>query len=115
MNRQRKIYAQISQLGLVGLGLLGIAFFAPNAGPQRGSFFNVAISTSWRNPLDFPAAWCSVKIILLSFGLFLLIESAGTLLSVRNHKSLALSVFFMQVAPCLGLLAGGFYLLKALL
>ena len=73
------------------------------------------MKTTWRNLLDFPAAWCSVKIILFSFGLFLLIESAGTLLSVRKHKSLALSVYFMQAVPCFGLLCGVFYLLKSLL
>jgi len=115
MNRQRKINVQISRLSLLGMGLLGIAFFTPDAGRQPGSFFSVAMETTWRNPLDIPAAWCSLKIILLSFGLFLLIESAGTFLAVRKHNSLALSVFFMQAAPCLGLLCGGFYLVKSLL
>jgi hypothetical protein len=115
MNRQREICRQAGWLTLAGLLLVAIAFFSPDAGHQPGAFFSVARQTTWRNLLDFPAAWCSVKIILFSLGLFLLIESAGTFLSVWKFKSLALSVFFLQVLPCLGLLFGGFYLVKSLL
>lgn len=50
-----------------------------------------------------------------SIGLFLVIESAGTILSLRKRKSLALSVFFLQTLPCLGFLFGSFYLMKSLL
>jgi len=56
-----------------------------------------------------------LKIILSSIGLFLVIESAGTILSLRKRKSLALSVFFLQTLPCLGFLFGSFYLMKSLL
>ena len=115
MNRQREICRQATLLTLAGLGLATIAFFAPDAGNHPGAFFNVAMQTTWRNLLDFPAAWCSVKIILFSLGLFLLIESVGTFLSVWKFKSIALSVFFLQVLPCFGLLFGGFYLVKSLL
>jgi hypothetical protein len=115
MSSQRDIYRQVSLLSLTGMGLLGIALFAPDAGRHPGSFFSIATQTTWRNLLDWPAAWCSLKIILSSIGLFLVIESAGTVLSVRKRKSLALSVFFMQVVPCLGFLCGGFYLVKSLL
>jgi hypothetical protein len=115
MNRQREIYRQVGLLSLIGLGLFGIAFFAPDAGAHRGAFFNVAMQTAWQNPLDWPAVWCSVKIILLSIGLFLLIESMGTILAVKKYKSLALSVFSMQAVPLLGFLFGGFYLVKSLL
>ena len=115
MNPHHKIYRLVSLLSLIGLGLLVFAFFTPDAGQQHGSFFHMAMNTTWRNLLDFPAAWCSLKIILLSFGLFLVIESAGTLLSVRKYKSLALSVFIMQVVPCLGVLFGSFYFIKSLL
>ena len=115
MNRQREIYRQVSLLSLVGLGLAGFAFFAPDAGQQPGSFFSVAMQTTWRNLLDLPAAWCSVKIILCSISLFLLIESTGTMLSVWKFKSLALLVFFLQAVPCLGLLSGSFFLVKSLL
>jgi hypothetical protein len=115
MNRQRDIYRQAGRLTLIGLGLLGFAIYAPDAGGQPGLFFRVAMQTTWQNLLDWPAVWCSVKIILLSLGLFLLIESTGTFLAVKKHKSLAVSVFFLQALPCAGLLLGGFYLIKSLL
>jgi hypothetical protein len=115
MNSQPKIYRQSSLLSLVGVGLLGFAFFVPDAGGHPGSFFRVAMQTTWQNLLDWPAAWCSMKIILLSIGLFLIIESTGTVLVMKKFKSFVLPVFLMQAVPCLGLLVGGYYLIKSLL
>jgi hypothetical protein len=115
MNRQRDIYRQAGLLTLIGVGLLSFAIYAPDAGRHPGAFFSVAMQTTWQHLLDWPAVWCSVKIILLSLGLFLLIESTGTFLAVKKYKSLAVSVFFLQVLPCAGLLLGGFYLVKSLL
>jgi hypothetical protein len=115
MNRQRDIYRQVSLLSLVGIGLLGFVFFAPDVGGHSGSFFQVAMQTTWQNLLDWPAVRCSVKIILLSAGLFLLIESTGTFLAAKKIKSLVLPVFLMQAVSCLGLLFGGYYLVKSLL
>ncbi len=102
-------------LSLIGIGLFGIAFFAPDAAPHRSVFFQPALQTSWRTVLDFPAIWASIKIILFCIGLFLVIESAGTVLSVLKFRSLALAVFFMQLVPCLGLLLGSYFLVKSLL
>lgn len=113
--RQQEIFRQTSLLILIGIGLFGIAFFSPDAGHGPGAFFRVAMQTTWSNLLDLSAAWCSVKIILCSAGLFLVIESTGTVLSVLKFKSLALSVFFLQLVPCVGLVIGSFYLFKALL
>ena len=115
MNRQQKVLRQAILLPLVGMGLLGIVFFSPDADPRQGAFFQAAMQTTWRNVLDFPGVWSSIKIILFSIGLGLLIESVGTMLAVLKLKSLALSVFFLQVVPFLGLLCGGFYFVKSLL
>jgi hypothetical protein len=115
MSSQRDIYRQISLLSLAGLGFFGIAFFTPDPGQHPGAFFSIATQTTWKHVLEWPAAWCSLKIILSSIGLFLVIESAGTILSLRKRKSLALSVFFLQTLPCLGFLFGSFYLMKSLL
>ncbi len=71
--------------------------------------------STWRNLYDWPAAWCSVKIILFSVGLFLVIDAIGSLLALVRLKSLALSVFLLHIVPGCGLLFGGYYLLKALL
>lgn len=115
MNRQEKILGQAVLLSLIGLGLLGIVFVSPDADPRQGAFFQAALQTTWRKVLDFPAVWSSTKIILFSLGLGLIIESVGTILAVLKLKSLALSVFFLQVAPALGLICGGFYFIKSLL
>ena len=115
MNRQQKIYRQISLLSLVGGGLLGVVFFAPNVGGHTGSFINMAMQCTWQDLLELPAAWSSLKIILLSVGLFLIIESTVTVLAVKKFKSLVLPVFLMQAVPCLGFLVGGYYLIKSLL
>lgn len=115
MNSQREIYFHTTLLSLIGLSLLVFSFLAPGIGQQEGSFFRAAMQSDWRNLLQLPAAWCSLRIILLSISLFLLIESMGTILAVKKIKSLVLPVFLMQVVPCLGLLFGGYYLVKSLL
>jgi hypothetical protein len=114
-SRQQEILRQVSLLCLIGIGLFGIAFFAPNAAPNPGLFFQPALHTSWRNVLDLPAVWSSIKIILFCIGLFLVIESAGTVLSLLKLKSLAFLVYFLQLVPCVGLLCGSYYLVKSLL
>ncbi len=114
-NRQREILRHIRFLSLTGLGLLAFALLAPNIGERQGSFFSVAMQCTWRDLWELPAAWCSVKIILLSTGLFLLIESTGTVLAIKKIKSLVLPVSLMQAVPCLGFFFGGYYLIKSLL
>jgi hypothetical protein len=115
MSRRQEILRQVGWLSLIGIGLFGIALFAPDAAPYRVGFFLPALQTTWRDMLDLPAVWASIKIILFCIGLFLVIESAGTVLSVLKFKSLALLVFFLQVLPCLGLLCGSYFLVKSLL
>jgi hypothetical protein len=101
---------------VLGLCLIGIVFFTPNPADQpRWAFFQVAKMSTWRQLYDWPAAWCSLKIIVLSLGLFLVIDAIGSLLALRGLKSMALSVFFLHIVPCLGILVGGYYLVKALL
>jgi hypothetical protein len=115
MHRQREILRQASLLSLIGIGLFGIVFYAPNADPLTGAFFQAALQTTWRNVLDLAATWSSVKIILFSAGLFLMIESVGTILAELKLRRLALSVFFLQIVPCLVLLCGAYYFVKSLL
>ena len=115
-DRERHIFRQVGLLCLIGFCLLAVVLFSPDAGQyQHRSFIKVASASHWREPGDFAAAWCSIKIILLSAGLFLFIESAGTLLAVMRRKYLALTVFFLQVVPILGFLSGSYCFVKALL
>lgn len=101
---------------ILGFFLMALALLTPNANePYSGSFFQTAQVSTWQNLFDWPAAWCSVKIILLSVGLFLVIDSVGTALALIHLKSLALSVFFLHIVPSLGFLTGAYFLIKALL
>jgi hypothetical protein len=105
----------VGGLILAGICLLSIAIFAPDGGQTHvGSFFKIATASSWHRFFDLNAAWCSVKIILLSIGLFLVIDSLGTILARLNYRHWAARIFTLQVVSCLGLLIGGYYFVKAL-
>jgi hypothetical protein len=107
--------SQVSHLILVGTGLLGIALFAPDAGQHFGAFFKIAATSSWRRPLEGAPAWCSLKIILLSIGLMLVVESLGTILVRLKHNQMGMAVFSTHVVSLLVFFIGEYYLFKALL
>jgi hypothetical protein len=116
MTQEQKELKQIRFFCIAGILLLAVVFFAPDSTNRPGlGFFQTAKISTWSNLYDWPAAWCSVKIILLSVGLFLVIDAIGSLLALVRLKSLALSVFLLHIIPATGLLFGGYYLLKALL
>ena len=103
-------------VGVAGFILLGIVFLVPDgSGNPTSAFFRTASQTTWRDWLEWPGAWCSLKLILFSASLFLLIDSFGTLLLVINRRRLAGKVFILIAVPCIGFFVGGYYLMKALL
>jgi len=103
-------------LCLLGVALLVVVFGLPDDGWERHvSFFQVARESHWRQNLNLPAAWGSLKVIFWSAGLALFVESLGTLLALRKRKNLALAVFLLQLLPLLGFLTGTYYFVKALL
>lgn len=111
-----KVFGLSGTLVLIGISLVSIAFFGPDAaGPRVGSFFQLATSSTWGNWFNLAAAWCSFKIILLSLGLFLVIECLGTFLAVAGRRHLAWAVYVLHLLPGLGFLMGGYYLIKALI
>ena len=114
MSREEEIRREVSGLILAGIGLSGIAFFAPDAGHHFGAFVKVATSSVWQQPLEGAAAWCSLKMILLAGGLFLLIESLAKILAHLGLKVVAMVVFSTEIISILIFLTGGYYLLKAL-
>ena len=111
------ILRQSAILLLLGIALIILVAIVPNFdGHLAGnSFYKIAVSSSWRKPLNLPAAWCSFKLMLLCLGLFLVIESVGTALAVWKRKTAALLVYWLHLVPSLGLLIGGYFLMKALL
>jgi hypothetical protein len=107
---------RILVLYFTGLYLLAVVFLSPHAGYREGrSFFIVAQSSPWNQWWDWPAAWCSVKIILLSTGAFSVLAALWMLLKILNRQSLARMIRFLSAAPGLGVLIGIYYLVKALL
>ncbi len=100
----------------IGLYLLLVVFLSPHAGYGEGkSFFKVAEASPWDWWWDWAAVWCSLKIILLSLGVFSLIAAFETLLKVLNRESLAKAILFLRAVPGLGFGLGLYYLVKALL
>lgn len=107
---------QIGWFLLLGAGLAGIALFTPDAGHQPGvTFIRLARQTEWGSWFNWSAAWCSLKIVFLSLGLFFIIDSLGTLLMKIQCRTLATTVFLLHLGPFLGMLMGSYYLLKSLL
>jgi len=113
MNREQEIKRKAALFCAAGICLLGFALFAPDAGKHPGlSFIQVARHTSWHHPLDWEAAWCSLKIILLSLGVSLVIESLGTWLMKIGHVLMGVCTYLLHIVPVIGLLAGSYYLIK---
>ena len=100
----------------VGLYLVAVALLTPYSGYLDGkSFFEVAQASPWSEFWDWPAAWCSLKMIFLSFGVFMLTASVGLYLSSLERKSAGQALQLLSLAPLLASCLGLFYLVKALL
>ena len=115
MSLYANVNSRVAIYMLVGFSLVGIVFITPDAGHHVGDFLNIARSSPWNRFFDLAAAWCSLKIILLGAGLFLLIESIWTILARLKHCEMVVLFFGMQILLVLGMLAGGYYFLPALL
>lgn len=79
----------------IGLVMLAIIFLTPDAGKANNeSFFAVACQSKWHHPLDWPAIWCSIKIILLSVALLLIVDATIVSIIRSRHKSEGLIQLF---------------------
>ena len=114
LTNARGKFLDVGGFALLGMGLWGVAFLAPDAGHRIGDFFTLAAQTSWLVPFQVQSAWCSLKIMLFSIGLFLLLDAAGSVLARWGRTYLAGLVFSLQIVNALIFLAGGFYFIKAL-
>jgi hypothetical protein len=116
MRRDIAIRRRITFFFIIGIGLMGFAIGTPDPEHHHGlGFIQGARETIYTHPLDWEAAWCSLKIILFSLGLGLLIESVGAFFMRMEYTLLGFFVHLMHILPALGLLAGGYYLIKSLI
>jgi len=100
----------------VGIFLLLVVFLAPDAGRlDHRSFFAVAQSSPWSQLFDWAAAWCSVKIILLSLSLFLVLDAFLSLLIRMEHQIACVLLFSFAIVPVVLGVFGLYELIKAVL
>ncbi len=100
---------------LIGVGLAGLALVVPDAGHGPGSFLNIAWQSSWQSLFEVQAAWCSLKIILLALGMFLVFNAIGFIFMNCQRITLSLIVLSIQAVFACGIAAGFFFFLRALL
>lgn len=101
---------------LLGILLLGVVFLIPDAGQlEHRSFFTVAQHSVWGQLFEWPAAWCSTKIIVLSISALLIVEASLTVAMRVGYRMACMALLFLAILA-LALGTFGFYeLAKALL
>ena len=100
----------------IGFCLLAVVLLAPDAGHVSGrSFFKMAAESPWDRWWDWAAAWCSVKIILLSLGAGSLLSALAILLKLLHQESLARAVLMLTAVFLSVFCLGAFLLVKAVL
>ncbi len=101
---------------LIGGFVLAFIFLTSDAGRQtHQSFFAVAHQSLWSHFADWPAAWCSVKIVLLGIGLLLVVDALGTLTIRMKNEVLGVGLLCLGILPALLSMFGCYELVKALL
>lgn len=106
----------VAKFLLLGVLLLGVVFLIPDAGRlEHTSFFSVAQHSLWGRLFEWPAAWCSAKIIVLSISALLIVEACLTVAMRVGYPMACMALLFLAILA-LGLGTFGFYeLAKALL
>ena len=98
-----------------GVYLLAIVFLAPHPGYAEGrSFFSIALESPWDRLWDWPAAWCSIKIMLLSLGVAALMAALGNVLNLTRRGTLGHAALLLSVGTAMGFCWGAYCLVKAL-
>lgn len=116
MNR-RTTSRHCAILLLAGISLVGLMLVAPLrtiANSSTPCLLKIITSASWSSLPDSTTICCCLELMVLFAGLFLIIESAGTLLAVFDHKHTAMTVYCLHCVPALGILLSGIFLVKTL-
>lgn len=98
---------------LLGSCVVAFVYFSPDAGHQaHKSFFTIAYEAHWSWHSNWAAVWCSVKIILLGIGGFLIVDAFGNLAIRMKKETLGLGVFCLGMAPVWLCVFGSYELVK---
>jgi hypothetical protein len=98
---------------LLGGGLVALVFLSPDTGhAAHKSFFSVAYQAHWSRHSNLAAAWCSVKIILLGLGVFLIVDALGNLAIRVQQEVLGMVVLFLGIVPVWLCVFGSYELVK---
>ncbi len=105
------------RLFLAGMFVLILLWILPHGGQETGrTFLDVAFDSSWRVFGEWPAAWCSVQLMLLSVGALCWIVSGWLLASaLTSRESLEWIVLALALGPLCCLWVGGYCLARAVL
>jgi hypothetical protein len=111
---QPKNFKGAAKLLVVGVILLGAVFLIPDAGRvEHRSFFAVAQDSFWGHLFEWPAAWCSAKIIVLSVSALLILEALLTLAMRTQHQIACMALLVLAVFPVLLGFFGFYQFVKA--
>lgn len=102
---------------MTGGYLLTLVLITPHEGSSQGeSFLEGAKHSAWNTLGNWAAAWCSLKIILFSIGVWCLLLAAWRLLAFvpisSRWRHWALCI---PIAPSVGVLIGVYYATRAVL
>ena len=97
-----------------GVYLLALAILLPHAGHNDGkTFLEIAVASPWTRWWDWPAVWCSLKLILLMIGAVLLMSACGMALQMFHRRWAARVFFALAGLSAFGCWGGAYLLLKA--
>ena len=103
-----------AKLVFLGMILLGAVFLIPDAGHvEHRSFFAVAQESFWGRLFEWPAAWCSAKIIALSISALLIVEALLKLAMRARYQIACMALLVLAVFPVLLGVFGFYHFVKA--
>ena len=111
---QQKDFISATKFLLLGVILLGVVLLIPDAGQvEHRSFFSVAEDSLWGRLFEWSAAWCSVKIIVLSISALLIVEAMLKVAMHAQHQIACMALLVLAIFPVLLGFFGFYQFVKA--
>jgi hypothetical protein len=116
MEWKRENYLRTGLYLLAGVILAGAGFIVPDGG-RLGSpvFLTIARTSSWVHPFEWLLMWYSCKVIVFNLGIFFSCDALATWARLFGRRKLSCFLLFLLAIPSIGIIYGGYCLLKAAL